>query len=85
MYITHLELIRPLQTMWSVQVDVKPMTIYIPTRMPTSLFPHMCLWNEDVLSAPINALVNNGVSGMAVIYLLLVWQLFVAHQERKRK
>ena len=45
----------------------------------------MCLWNEDVLSAPINALVNNGVSGMAVIYLLLVWQLFLAHQERKRK
>ena len=84
MYVTHIELTAPFQVISSLQVDIQPMTLYIPTRMPTSLFPRMCLWNEDVLSVPMNTLVHNGVSVMAVIYLIFVWQLLLAQMERKR-
>jgi hypothetical protein len=61
-----------------------PISRHPPTPLPAPLLPHMCLWNENVLTGTVDALLHNGVVAMAAVYLIVAWQLWRAHQDRHR-
>ena len=56
--------------------SMQPMTKFIPTRMPVSPMPYMCLWDENVLTSTVNTLVHNGVVAMVLVYIITVWQIY---------
>lgn len=55
---------------------------HLPTRVPTSPWPHMCAWEEHALTATLDSLAHNGVLAMLAVYSLVAWQLWRAHQDR---
>lgn len=61
---------------------VSTMSIYVPTRVPPSPIPYMCLWGESTLTSTLNTLAHNGVVAMVLVYIIIAWQLWMACKDR---
>ena len=65
-----------------VMQPVSTMSIYVPTRVPPSPIPYMCLWGENTLTSTLNTLAHNGVVAMVLVYIIIASQLWMACKDR---